>query len=145
MNRNFSLIQTNWAQHNKELSQVRRDVFIIEQKVPEALEWDEFDDTAIHILVLNEKQKPIATGRLKTNGQIGRMAVIKNYRKQGIGSAILKALINYASQQHYPKLYLHAQLSAVGFYQQFNFKEYGEQFMDTGIAHQSMQLTNKDN
>ena len=145
MNKDFQLIQTSWAQHKKELSQVRRDVFINEQKVPETLEWDEFDETAIHILVLNEKQNPIATGRLKTDGQIGRMAVIKNYRKQGIGSAILKSLISHASQQHYPKLYLHAQLSAVNFYQKFNFKAYGNEFMDAGIAHQSMQLINKDN
>ena len=141
MNKNFQLLQTNWLQHQKELSQVRREVFINEQKVPEALEWDEFDKTSLHILVLNEQQKPIATGRLKNDGQIGRMAVIKNYRKQGIGSAILKTLINHASQQHYPTLYLHAQLSAVNFYQKFNFKVYGNKFMDAGIAHQSMQLT----
>jgi len=140
MNKNLTLLQTTWQQHKKELSKIRREVFIKEQNVPETLEWDEFDKEAIHILVFDENQKPIATGRLKIDGQIGRMAVIKSQRKQGIGSAVLKALLQHSQQHAFPKPFLHAQLSAVNFYKKHGLVEYGHEFMDANIPHRSMRF-----
>ncbi len=138
--KNYQLIKTSWQENQEALSQIRRKVFIEEQKVPEKLEWDEYDKTSLHILALNHHQQPIATGRIKPDGQIGRMAVLREYRHQGIGTEIIKALIEYAKQQGYPNIYLHAQTSAIPFYKHFGFTEYGNEFLDANIPHQSMHL-----
>jgi len=71
-------------------------------------------------------------------GHIGRMAVLKNYRQQGIGSKILLALLDIAQQQNISKVFLHAQVTAILFYERHGFVCDSEQFMDAGIPHKSM-------
>jgi len=137
---NLHIKKTSWDENSEPLSSVRRKVFIEEQQVPEALEWDEFDPVSIHILVTDDNDTPVATGRMKTDGHIGRMAVLKEHRNQGVGTAILQQLINYAIQQDLKKVYLHAQVSALTFYEKQGFKVYSDEFMDAGIPHKSMQL-----
>lgn len=137
----FQLITTDW-QHNKELKQIRSEVFIKEQHVPENLEWDDFDIHSIHFLV-HHNDFPVATARLKPDGQIGRMAVIKNYRHKGIGKKLLSAVILYARENGYKMIYLHAQKQVVDFYNKHSFICNGNEFLDAGILHQAMykQLT----
>lgn len=94
---------------NKMLSDIRRRVFIEEQKAPVSLEWDEFDGSASHFLVLY-KYEAIAAARLKPNGQIGRMAVLPNYRNQGVGSALLQFILNNIDKKTLHKsIYTHKQ------------------------------------
>ncbi len=138
MGRHYTVRLCSWADCQQPLSEVRRRVFIEEQHVPKELEWDEFDELAYHILVTDKEARPIATGRIKADGHIGRMAVLKKYRKQGIGSKILLALLDIAKQQNLKKVYLYAQTSAIGFYKKHGFYCTGDRFMDAGIAHQSM-------
>ncbi len=71
-----------------EIEKIRTSVFIIEQKVPLELEWDEFDDDSTHVLAYYDT-KAVATARLLKNGYIGRMAVLAEYRDRTIGSKIL--------------------------------------------------------
>jgi len=137
---NYTVKLTRWDKDQENLSQVRRSVFIGEQQVPEELEWDEFDNISIHVLVTDKNNQTIATGRMKPDGHIGRMAVSKNYRKTGIGSAILKALIKEAINRHLNSVYLHAQTTAIPFYEKHGFKISSEEFMDAGIPHKSMTL-----
>lgn len=134
----FVVIQADWQQYKTALSDVRRRVFIEEQKVPEQLEWDEFDESSLHILAMSAQNQPIGTGRLKRDGQIGRMAVLPEYRRHSVGSAILQALIDAAIAGNLPEVYLHAQLSAIDFYLKHGFHSYGEQFLDANIPHISM-------
>ena len=75
----------DWHNDRDSLALIRKLVFVKEQNVPEELEWDEFDDSSIHFLATH-KDQPIACARLKTDGQIGRMAVLASYRSQGTGS-----------------------------------------------------------
>ncbi len=135
---NYSIHVCAWRSHQQQLSAIRRAVFIQEQQVPEELEWDEFDESAQHVIAVNNEGKPIATGRIKVDGHIGRMAVLKTYRQQGIGSAILLTLLAVAKQQNIDRVYLHAQVSAISFYEQHGFVCSSEQFMDAGIPHKSM-------
>ena len=146
MNPEFQLRHVNWQGHGPVLSAVRRAVFIEEQQVPAALEWDGLDDTCHHVLVTAAGDRPVATGRMKPDGHIGRMAVLKDCRGQGIGSAMLAALLDHARQQQYPEVYLHAQVSAIPFYEKHGFTVSGEQFLDAGIPHKSMvrQLVGRD-
>ena len=135
----YRLEKTSWNKNQEALSEIRRTVFIQEQQVPEELEWDEFDQDSIHILV-TDNSKPVATARMKPDGHIGRMAVLKDYRHSGIGSEILKALIQSAKDLHLESVYLHAQTVAIPFYEKQGFQVYSDEFLDAGIPHKSMKL-----
>jgi len=141
MKPDFVIIKTNWQRHKKQLGEVRKKVFVEEQQVPIELEWDEYDETSLHVLAVDNDNRPIGTGRLKADGQIGRMAVLADYRRQSIGSAILKALIEAAMAQGLEEVYLHAQISAQDFYSRHRFRSYGEPFLDAGIPHIAMRRT----
>jgi len=135
----YTLKKTHWEKDKSALSAIRKKVFIEEQNVPEALEWDNDDATCTHILVIDENNCPIATGRIKPEGHIGRMAVLKEHRHCAIGSAMLKELITVAKAQNLEKVYLHAQISATGFYEKQGFISCSEEFMDAGIPHKTME------
>jgi len=138
MHPEFQLILTRWEDSRRELGAVRRAVFVEEQRVPESLEWDGMDADCYHVLVTAADQQPVATGRMTPDGHIGRMAVLPAYRGQGIGSAVLLALLKVARQQQYAGVFLHAQVSAIAFYERHGFVVYGAEFMDAGIPHKSM-------
>jgi predicted GNAT family N-acyltransferase len=135
----YKITQTSWHKNKKQLTEIRRKVFIEEQQVPEALEWDDEDKKSTHILATDHNNKPIATARMKPDGHIGRMAVLKQYRNNGIGSDILNKLIDIAREQNIDKLYLHAQTTAIDFYLKHGFITCSAEFMDAGIAHKTME------
>ena len=135
----YTIKVTQWEDDKTHLSEIRRKVFIEEQKVPEDLEWDDDDKSCVHILV-TDNNTPIATGRIKMDGHIGRMAVLKSYRGKGVGSTVLKALIDFSKTLKMKSVYLHAQITAVPFYDKHGFKISSEEFMDAGIPHKSMTL-----
>jgi predicted GNAT family N-acyltransferase len=133
------IITTDWQHEKGALSEIRRQVFIDEQHVPEQLEWDEDDDKATHFLA-RIGNRNIACARLTADGKIGRMAVLKQFRNQGIGRRLLQQLIAHARDMAYPKLYMHAQASATGFYEKAGFDATGEPFMEAGIPHREMSM-----
>lgn len=127
----------SWSQAAAPLGDLRRRVFIEEQGVPEDLEWDGEDDSAQHVLA-RVRGRPVACGRLLKSGQIGRMAVLPEWRKRGIGSAVLAELLDLARNARFAEVFLHAQLSACAFYARHGFVSEGEVFDDAGIAHVTM-------
>ena len=127
----------DWTEDKEQLSTIRRQVFIIEQQVPEELEWDEFDETATHFIASIDGDV-VGTARLKTDGQIGRMAVLKPFRNRGIGSRLLKLAQDIAQDRHYRKLYLHAQVEAIPFYEKHGFSTEGDVFYEANIPHRGM-------
>lgn len=134
----FHLTEGSWQEHKISLSFVRCQVFVIEQQVPKALELDEHDPHCHHVLVCDAQGRPVGAGRIMPDGHIGRMAVLKDCRRRGVGAAMLAALLEYASQQGHARVFLHAQISAVSFYTRFGFIESGEPFVDAGILHRRM-------
>jgi predicted GNAT family N-acyltransferase len=68
------------------------------------------------------------------------MAVLPQWRQQGVGHAILLAALDRARIQGLKRVYLHAQVSALGFYSRAGFIEYGARFFEAGIEHQAMEL-----
>jgi len=134
---NHQIIIANWHQDKENLHGIRKKVFIEEQHVPEALEWDEHDDSATHFMVtLNNKA--IATARLKHDGQIGRMAVLREFRHKNIGSQLLNFILLTANNKKINSIFLHAQVQVIDFYKKHNFTEEGEIFLDANILHQKM-------
>ena len=121
------------------IKSVREQVFIQEQHVPEELEWDEHDTKAVHVVAYDTRDQVIGTARMLADGHIGRMAVLEPWRKNGVGSAMLKTLLLLAQQQNLSKVFLHAQTSAIGFYEHHGFRTMGEEFLDAGIPHRYME------
>jgi predicted GNAT family N-acyltransferase len=136
----FTVRPVNWQASRDALRAVRRSVFIKEQKVPEEIEWDDADDNAYHVLAATRDGRPIGTGRLRLDCTIGRMAVIKQWRGRGVGSAILALLIDLARKEGCTELKLHSQTHALEFYLRFGFAPFGERFEEAGIPHQAMLL-----
>lgn len=127
----------DWLADKDKLAKIRRLVFIEEQNVPEELEWDEFDDTSIHFLASHEN-RPIACARLKADGQIGRMAVLAVYRNRGTGSNLLQFILQQADRTRLDKVYLHAQETAIPFYEKHGFVAVGDIFYEANIPHREM-------
>lgn len=136
--REFSVRPACWNADQPALRGVRRTVFIIEQQVPESLEWDEFDAVSLHVLALGSRGQAIGTGRLLPDGHIGRMAVIRDWRGCGAGSAILELLIASARRRGDTLLRLNAQTHAIDFYCRHGFSAHGDEFLDAGIPHRQM-------
>jgi predicted GNAT family N-acyltransferase len=136
----MNIRKAEWPQQQTEIASIRRQVFVEEQSVPEALEWDGLDATASHWLAWSDQGQTVATMRLLSDGHIGRMAVLKNYRGQGIGQALLKSAIEEVKGRGLSQAFLHAQTHAISFYQQVGFSVEGELFMDANIPHRTMTL-----
>jgi len=134
---NTTIRIASWQHDREALTAIRSQVFIKEQNVPEELEWDEFDESATHFLALLNNQA-IACARLKPDGQIGRMAVLRKHRKNGIGKKLLQSVLQEAKTKNLKKLYLHAQLSAIDFYKKAGFNTIGDVFYEAEIAHRQM-------
>lgn len=132
----------NWDEHQNNLKKIRHQVFVIEQKVPLNEEWDNLDGEAKHFLAFNEQHEAIGTARVLPTGQIGRMAVLKEYRRYGIGKRILETVYAYHLARGINKLFLHAQVKAIPFYEDSGFVVTGDSFIEAGIEHKTMELKN---
>jgi predicted GNAT family N-acyltransferase len=119
---------------------VRERVFVAEQKVPLELEWDEWDERSAHAVARDINGQAIGTARLLPDGRIGRMAVLGEWRRRGVGAALLEALLEQARKRSMRHITLHAQTHAAGFYRRFGFSERGEEFSEAGIPHVEMAL-----
>lgn len=130
----------SWRDDRAALAELRRQVFIVEQGVPESMEWDAADAACIHALAHDMTGLPIGTGRLLSDSHIGRMAVIPAWRRHGVGSAVLDFLIESARQRGHEAVHLNAQTHALDFYIRHGFIAHGDEFMDAGIPHRKMTL-----
>ena len=132
------IVLGDWLRLRPDAQQVRLEVFVVEQKVPLELEWDEMDALSVHAVAYDEQGVAVATGRLLPDGHIGRMAVRRPLRRRGIGAAVLQALIMEAIRRGDPEVALNAQIRAEAFYARFGFVREGEEFIEVGIPHIAM-------
>jgi len=118
---------------------LRRDVFETEQNIPRPLDRDAFDYSADHVVAFDAKGRCVGTGRVvrmdSRTAQIGRMAVAKDERKNGIGGLVLEALERMAAMRGISELTVNSQLPAESFYRNRGFGREGEQFLDQGVPH----------
>jgi len=126
-----------------EITFIRNKVFVEEQKIPKNLEWDDQDQTAHHFIVSSEQHNIIAYARLLPTGKLGRVAVLEQWRRQGIGSLLISAICEKASKLDINTVTLSSQISAVDFYLQSGFQIIGDVFLEAGIKHRSMLKTLK--
>jgi YbgC/YbaW family acyl-CoA thioester hydrolase len=137
-----TLVTGDWATLGVDAARVRTEVFVREQAIPMDMEWDEADATALHAVIHNRLDQPLATGRLLIQapgvGKIGRMAVIRVMRGTHLGRDVLQALLAAAWARGDREVVLHAQRSAAGFYARLGFSVRGPEFDEVGIAHVEM-------
>ena len=119
---------------------LRREVFVLEQNVSEAEEFDDKDLESRHIVVIASGHVA-ATLRItfsEQHAQISRFAVKKNLRNRGIGRKTLKFSIDHITKSGEKRIYLAAQIDKLKFYHKFGFIDYGDEFLDAGILHKKM-------
>jgi len=134
----FTISLVDWSAGELALRTVRHAVFVVEQRVPEDLEWDALDAPSRHALAVDARGAPIGCGRLLPDGYIGRMAVVAPWRGRGVGAALLRALVALARERGHARAALNAQVSAVPFYARYGFTVTGEAFEEAGIDHRVM-------
>ncbi|WNM36707.1 GNAT family N-acetyltransferase [Streptomyces sp. Li-HN-5-11] len=130
---------------------VRKEVFVVEQGVPEDIEYDALDAVAVHVLAVRDDGLPLGTGRLlhgeaaaartggdRAVGSLGRLAVARQARGLGVGVALVRAIEDAARARGLQAVDLHAQTQALGFYERLGYEAYGPQFPDAGIPHRAM-------
>ena len=121
---------------------IRIRVFVCEQRVPAEIELDVDDQQALHFLAF-QSGKAVGTARVVVEqgvAKIGRMAVLKSYRRKGVGAALLKCAIGAARRLRARRTYLNAQLAVRGFYERLGFQSVGPVFLEAGIRHRKMIL-----
>jgi predicted GNAT family N-acyltransferase len=133
----FTVEQVKWQDKKSHLRHIRTTVFIEEQHVPIDMEWDEYDETCVHVIA-ETNEEPIGTARLLESGQIGRMAVLKAYRNHGVATKMLEKQLSIAKSLKMNAVFLNSQIDVVEFYKKFGFVEEGGIFDDAGIPHRKM-------
>ena len=126
---------------------VRSIVFCGEQDVPFELEWDEFEDTATHVVGEIEGE-PVAAGRIRCLpdcAQLERISVREQYRSRGVGTGLTAFLLSLAQERGYTSYRLNAQDHLQAFYGQFGFRAVGEKFLEAGIVHVPMVRDDQEN
>lgn len=131
-----------WGDQNTQaaLRLVRSEVFQHEQNVAAELEWDGLDETATHLLATDSFGAPIGTARMLPDGHIGRVAVIRPWRERGVGSELVRILVQEARRQELKEVDLDAQIHAIPFYERLGFAVEGDEFLDAAILHRHMRL-----
>ncbi|MEP6609679.1 MAG: GNAT family N-acetyltransferase [Burkholderiaceae bacterium] len=128
----------DWDQMRCWAEPLRFAVFVSEQHVPAEIELDAFDVASVHAVAFDSAGHAVGTGRLLPDGHIGRMAVAPSERGSGIGSAILRALMDEARRRGHSQAVLSAQMHAQDFYRKHGYSVHGDQYDDAGIPHVEM-------
>jgi predicted GNAT family N-acyltransferase len=135
----YSVSRVSWEFAAPLLKTVRERVFICEHRIPKRVEFDRKDRQAIHMLICDDvSQEPVATGRILPSGEIGRIAVIKEHRRQNLDELILKGLLKAARDLSLNEIYIHSPLEAVDYFVKNGFKPVGGVFMEAGLPKQQM-------
>lgn len=136
-----SVVQFDYArpEFRTAAQEIRHRVFVVEQQVPEELEYDQFDSVSSHYLMF-VSGKAVATCRWRRTSQglkLERFAVLKEFRGKGYGELLLRQVMNDV-QKEQGLIYLHAQEQVVGFYLRSGFVVEGDVFEEAGIRHYRM-------
>ena len=132
----------SWGALKNVAGGLRNEVFVQEQGVDQALEWDEHDPLCLHAVLRNRMGLAVATGRLLPAvagvSKIGRMAVKRNLRGLKLGDQVLTGLLEAARKRGDQEVVLHAQCTAENFYHRQGFTRRGEVFVEANMDHVEM-------
>jgi len=126
------------GEHALQIMRTRQTVFTGELGIEASLDLDGLDDQAVHVLASAAGQ-PVGTARMLADGHIGRVAVLRSWRRRQIGSQMVLALLEYAGDQGIERVFLGAQCSVADFYRRLGFRVCGEPYFEVGICHLAME------
>jgi predicted GNAT family N-acyltransferase len=121
------------------VSPLRFAVFVVEQKVPEDLEWGDDDQTGFHVAAVDEDGSLVGCARVVRGDHIGRMAVRHDRRRQGVGAALLAYCEGHIRETGHTCALLNAQTHAQPFYSRQGYRVTSDIFMDAEIPHVRME------
>lgn len=133
------------AKSKKELNdcfELRKEVFVDEQNVPQENEFDEYEDEATHIIVYDVNHRPIAAARYRSyqnKAKIERVVVVKDQRMHGIGRKLMQFIEKEAQKDGFKEAILNGQIQAQPFYESLGYHPQGEIFLEEAIEHIEMQ------
>jgi predicted GNAT family N-acyltransferase len=130
------------ADEHQAIYRIRAAVFQDEQGISSTLEWDGLDEQCIH-LVAKLDDECVGVGRLRETKEaktlkLERLAVLSNYRRQGVGSEMVYTALAYSRAQGYRHMIIHAQVPTVAFYERLGFEKIGDMFYEADIEHLKM-------
>jgi predicted GNAT family N-acyltransferase len=128
-----------WSSEQSGLVRILEEVFVTGMGLPVENLQDARDHDAHHVVAIDQDGQAIGTARLLPSGQIGRVAVLAPYRRQGIGLRLLAAIVQLARELELSRVFLHAETQAIGFYEKARFRVIGDEFVESGIAHRTME------
>ncbi|MFK2904613.1 GNAT family N-acetyltransferase [Dyella ginsengisoli] len=136
----FHIVSADWARASdrETIRPLRRAVFVEEFGLPGTCEADELDPGALHLIARDDADRAIGVARLTADHHISRVAVLPAARCQGVGTALLRQLVDRARSFGWPHVQLDAQVDAVDFYTREGFAAVGELFEHAGLLHQAM-------
>lgn len=136
---NLSVRTADFDEDFDAIRHIRFTVFVGEQRVPEEIELDERDPHCLHLLACRG-ERPVGTGRIDIplGGKVGRLAVLPEQRRRGIGTALMQGLHTLARQHGLARVWCHAQLAAGPFYESLGYRACEDVFIEAGIEHVKM-------
>ncbi len=135
----FRVEMRDWEAARTVAGPIRHAIFFGEQDAPPGVEIDDLDPQAVHAIAFDEEAgTAVGTGRLLPDGQIGRLAVAKDWRRRGVGAALLAALIEEARRRSHAEVTIMAPLQAAEFYRGQGFVAEGKVFKEAGVLEQKM-------
>jgi predicted GNAT family N-acyltransferase len=130
----------SFSDQQQKIQEIRHRVFTVEQQVDPNIDFDGLDGIATQVLAYSDGIA-VATGRILSDGHIGRIAVLQEYRGKGIGSNIIQSLVSQAREAGIAKAFLGSQVKAVPFYEKLGFRAAGENYIEANILHTPMEMT----
>ncbi len=124
-----------WERDSAAIRAIRNAVFSVEQGIAETLDFDGRDHECVHVLAWIGDGESIGTARMLPDGHVGRIAVYKEWRGQGVGTRLTEYLTEVARDRGFAEIHLHSQIQAAEFYSRLGFEEHGDTFMEAGIEH----------
>lgn len=131
----------SWDDLAEGARRIRLDVFVHEQGIPAELEFDSMEPLCVHALASAPGGAAVGTARLLPDGRIGRVAVTREARGQGVGAMLLQRLMALARERGHQEVELSSQVSAQRLYERFGFRVVGAPFDECGIAHVTMRAS----
>ena len=139
----MQISEVDFTREHADIRRVRFTVFVDEQKVPRELEMDDRDEACLHWLARDAAGIAVGTVRLdvEKDGKVGRLAVLAEARRRGVGRALMEALHDLARERGLTRVWCHAQTAAVPFYRSLGYRVTSEAFDEAGIEHVTMERT----
>ena len=137
----MQISEVEFAREHADIRRVRFTVFVDEQKVPPELEMDDRDGVCLHWLARDAAGAAVGTVRLdiEKGGKVGRLAVLAEARRHGVGRALMERLHEIARAHSLTRVWCHAQTSAVPFYGSLGYRVVSDPFYEAGIEHVTME------